>query len=46
MRSLCTIRLKTEMEVQIAEYDTEAERKRVFKEILCAAIDNGRIPEI
>ena len=30
----------------IAEYDTEDERKRVFKEILCAAIDNGRIPEI
>lgn len=30
----------------IAEYHTEAERKRVFKEILCAAIDNGRIPEI
>lgn len=30
----------------ITEYDTEAERKRVFKEILCAAIDNGRIPEI
>lgn len=30
----------------IAEYDTEAERKRVFKEILCAAIENGRIPEI
>lgn len=30
----------------IAEYDTEAERKRVFKEILCVAIDNGRIPEI
>ena len=30
----------------IAEYDTEAERKHVFKEILCAAIDNGRIPEI
>lgn len=30
----------------IAEYDTEAERKRVFKEILCAAIDNRRIPEI
>lgn len=30
----------------IAEYDTEAERKRVFKEILCASIDNGRIPEI
>lgn len=30
----------------IAKYDTEAERKRVFKEILCAAIDNGRIPEI
>lgn len=30
----------------IAQYDTEAERKRVFKEILCAAIDNGRIPEI
>lgn len=30
----------------IAEYDTEAERKRVFKEILCAAIDNGRITEI
>lgn len=30
----------------IAEYDTEAERKRVFKEILCAAIDNERIPEI
>ena len=30
----------------IAEYDTEAERKRVFKEILCAAIDNGKIPEI
>lgn len=30
----------------IAEYDTEAGRKRVFKEILCAAIDNGRIPEI
>ena len=30
----------------IAEYDTEAERKRVFKEIMCAAIDNGRIPEI
>lgn len=30
----------------IAEYDTEVERKRVFKEILCAAIDNGRIPEI
>lgn len=30
----------------IAEYDTEAERKRVFKKILCAAIDNGRIPEI
>lgn len=30
----------------IAEYDTEAERKRVFKEILCSAIDNGRIPEI
>jgi len=30
----------------IAQYDTEAERKRVFKEILCAAIDNGGIPEI
>lgn len=30
----------------IAQYDTEAERKRVFKEILCAAIDNGRLPEI
>ena len=30
----------------IAQYDTEAERKRVFKEILCAAIDNGRILEI
>ena len=30
----------------IAEYDTEAERKRVFKEILCAAIDNGSIQEI
>ncbi len=30
----------------IAQYDTEAKRKRVFKEILCAAIDNGRIPEI
>lgn len=30
----------------IAEYDTEAERKRVFKEILCAAINNERIPEI
>lgn len=30
----------------IAQYDTEAERKRVFKEILCAAIDNGRISEI
>lgn len=30
----------------IAEYDTEAERKRVFKEIMCAAIYNGRIPEI
>ena len=30
----------------IAEYDTQAERKRVFKEILCAAIDNGRISEI
>ena len=30
----------------IAQYDTEAERKHVFKEILCAAIDNGRIPEI
>lgn len=30
----------------IAEYDTEAERKRVFKEILCAAIDNGRIPKL
>lgn len=30
----------------IAQYDTEAERKRVFKEILCAAVDNGRIPEI
>ena len=30
----------------IAQYDTEAERKRVFKEILCAAIDYGRIPEI
>ena len=30
----------------LAEYHTEAERKRVFKEILCAAIDNGRIPEI
>lgn len=30
----------------ITEYDTEAERKRVFKEILCAAIDNERIPEI
>ncbi len=30
----------------IAQYDTEAERKRVFKEILCAAIDNVRIPEI
>lgn len=28
----------------IAQYDTEAERKHVFKEILCAAIDNGRIP--
>ena len=23
----------------IAQYDTQAERKRVFKEILCAAID-------
>lgn len=30
----------------IAEYDTEAERKRVFKEIMCAAIDNGRIPKL
>jgi len=30
----------------IAQYDTEAERRRVFKEMLCAAIDNGRIPEI
>ena len=30
----------------IAQYDTEAERKRVFKEILCAANDNGGIPEI
>lgn len=30
----------------IAQYDTEAERKRVFKEILCAAIDNGRLPEV
>lgn len=30
----------------IAQYDTEAERKRVFKEILCVAIDNGRIPEV
>lgn len=30
----------------IAQYDTEAEKKRVFKEILCAAIDNGRIPEV
>lgn len=30
----------------IAQYDTQAERKRVFKEILCAAIDNGGIPEI
>lgn len=30
----------------IAEYHTEAERKCVFKEILCAVIDNGRIPEI
>ena len=30
----------------ITEYDTEAERKRVFKEILCAAIDNGRIPKL
>lgn len=30
----------------IAQYDTEAERKRVFKEILSAAIYNGRIPEI
>lgn len=30
----------------IAQYDTQAERKRVFKEKLCAAIDNGRIPEI
>lgn len=30
----------------IAQYDTQAERKRVFKEILCVAIDNGRIPEI
>ena len=30
----------------IAQYVTEAERKRVFKEILCAAIDNGKIPEI
>lgn len=27
----------------IAQYDTEAERRRVFKEMLCAAIDNGRI---
>lgn len=30
----------------IAQYDTEAERKSVFKEILSAAIYNGRIPEI
>ena len=30
----------------IAQYDTQAERKRVFKEILCAAIDNGMISEI
>lgn len=30
----------------IAQYDTQAERKRVFKEILCVAIDNGRISEI
>lgn len=30
----------------IAQYDTQAERKRVFKEILCAAIDDGRISEI
>lgn len=30
----------------LSEYGTEVERKRVFKEILCAAIDNRRIPEL
>lgn len=30
----------------ISEYDTEAERKSVFKKLLLEAIDNGKIPEL
>lgn len=30
----------------ISGYDTEAEKKRVFKEIVCKAIDSGKLPEV
>ena len=30
----------------LSGYDTEAERKRVFKELVCKAIDSGKLPEV
>ncbi len=33
-------------EAVLSGYDTEAERKRVFKEIVCKAIDSGKLPEV
>ena len=33
-------------EAVLSGYDTEAERKRVFKKIVCNAIDSGKLPEV
>ncbi len=33
-------------EAVLSGYDTEAERKSVFKEIVCKAIDSGKLPEV
>ncbi len=33
-------------EAVLSEYDTEAERKSVFKEIVCKTIDSGKLPEV
>lgn len=33
-------------EAVLSGYDTEAERKRIFKEIVCKAIDSGKLPEV
>lgn len=30
----------------LSGYDTEAERKSVFKELVCKAIDSGKLPEV